>query len=85
MVALAAEARVIHISHDLDEVNQEHSLTKRSPINPLFPVLLPVDIKKSFKLQSKVASNPLLWPAYPAVAKKGLLTGFLSTGIPFLG
>ena len=95
MVALAADARVIHVSHDLDEANQEHfasrgligqhSLTKRSPINPLAPVLLPIDIKASYKVYGKVLSNPLFWPAYPAVATKGKLTGFLASGVPFFG
>ena len=28
MVALAAEARFIHVSYDLDEVNQEHFIPK---------------------------------------------------------
>ena len=85
MVALAAEAHVIHVSYDLEEVNQEHSLTKRSPINPLAPVLLPIDIKASYKVYGKVLSNPLFWPAYPAVATKGKLTGFLASGVPFFG
>ena len=68
------------ISGDETASNLMHSLTKRSPINPLAPVLVPLDYKASAIAGLKVGINPLLWPKFPALLKKATVSGLLAWG-----
>merc|ERR1712117_799267 len=58
-----------------------HSLTKRSPIiSPLAPVKGPLAILGSALMGGIAGSNPLLWPAIPAVLLKAAVSGALAVG-----
>ena len=58
-----------------------HSLSKRSPINPLFPVALPAAIIKSGKLGGLACAFPPLCPVLlPKAVKKSFALTALAAG-----
>ena len=57
-----------------------HSLSKRSPINPLFPVAIPAAKFKSKKLFVAAGALPFTQVFFPKAAKKSFVLGVAAAG-----